>query len=139
MHLPLLLLLPLPSHPPTCTHPSTHPLPGCLQAAEDEAETYYDALKRGMAERAAKTKAALDALDPGTRVAMEVRAALCCPGLPAWRCCRGGRGWGGGGVGQWLGLPQVHAHLRELICLPTHHAGPPPRRVCAPALLGGAL
>ena len=83
MHLPLLLLLPLPSHPPTCTHPSTHPLPGCLQAAEDEAETYYDALKRGMAERAAKTKAALDALDPGTRVAMEVRAALCCPGLPA--------------------------------------------------------
>jgi len=36
-----------------------------------EEETYYDAMKREMAERAAKTKAALDALDPATRVAME--------------------------------------------------------------------
>ncbi|KAL4425893.1 hypothetical protein ABPG75_009909 [Micractinium tetrahymenae] len=41
------------------------------QDAEEEEETYYDAMKRDLAERAAKTKAALDALDPATRIAME--------------------------------------------------------------------
>ena len=49
-----------------------------MQEAE---ETYYDAMKREMADRAAKTKAAMDALDPATRVAMEVRLLLpllCC-------------------------------------------------------------
>jgi ribosome biogenesis protein BMS1 len=48
---------------------------------QDEEETYYDAMKREMAERAAKTRAALDALDPSTRLAMEVGG-------------RGGRGRG---------------------------------------------
>lgn len=42
---------------------------------QEEEETFYDAMKRDLAERAAKTKAALDALDPATRVAMEVGAA----------------------------------------------------------------
>ena len=40
-------------------------------AEEEEDETYYDALKREMSGRAARTAAALDALDPATRVAME--------------------------------------------------------------------
>lgn len=49
--------------------------PSPFTKKQDEAaeETYYDAMKREMAERTAKTKAALDALDPATRVAMEVR------------------------------------------------------------------
>ena len=38
---------------------------------EGEEETFYDAMKRDMADRSAKTKAALDALDPATRVSME--------------------------------------------------------------------
>ena len=42
-------------------------------ADEEEAETYYDALKRDMAARAQRTKAAMDALDPQQRIAMEVR------------------------------------------------------------------
>lgn len=48
---------------------------------QEAEETYYDAMKREMADRAAKTKAAMDALDPTTRVAMEVRLLLpllCC-------------------------------------------------------------
>lgn len=39
---------------------------------EGEEETYYDAMKRELTDRAAKTKAALDVLDPAQRVAMEV-------------------------------------------------------------------
>lgn len=38
----------------------------------EEDETYYDAMKREMAERMTKTKAVMDALDPAQRVAMEV-------------------------------------------------------------------
>eukprot|EP00887_Chlorella_sp_A99_P004810 scaffold4.g4810.t1 len=60
---------------------------GTAEEGEGEGDTYYDALKRDMAERAAKTRAMLDALDPGARVAMEghrpgayVRLVL--PGLP---------------------------------------------------------
>lgn len=34
-------------------------------------DTYYDAMKAEMGGRAAKTRAAMDALDPGQRVAME--------------------------------------------------------------------
>ncbi len=46
---------------------------GAVVAAADpaEADTYYDAIKAEMGGRAAKTRAALDALDPATRVAME--------------------------------------------------------------------
>ncbi|EIE20399.1 DUF663-domain-containing protein [Coccomyxa subellipsoidea C-169] len=40
-------------------------------AEEDEGETFYDAAKKEMGERAARTRAALDALDPEQRVAME--------------------------------------------------------------------
>ena len=39
-------------------------------AAEKE-DTYYDAMKQEMASRAARTKSALDALDPHQRIAME--------------------------------------------------------------------
>ena len=42
---------------------------------ESEEETFYDAMKREMAERAERTKAAMDTLDPVQRVAMEVRIA----------------------------------------------------------------
>ena len=42
-----------------------------ISLQEGEEETFYDAMKRDMADRSAKTKAALDALDPATRVAME--------------------------------------------------------------------
>ena len=41
------------------------------QQNEEEPETYYDAMKRELAERAQRTKTALDALDPHQRVAME--------------------------------------------------------------------
>lgn len=42
------------------------------EAADEEPEsTFYDAMKNEMAERAARTKVALDALDPLQRVAME--------------------------------------------------------------------
>ena len=34
-------------------------------------QTYYDAIKRELGGRAARTRAAMDALDPGLRVAME--------------------------------------------------------------------
>lgn len=40
---------------------------------DDEPETYYDAIKREMAERVQRTKAAMDALDSEQRIAMEVR------------------------------------------------------------------
>jgi ribosome biogenesis protein BMS1 len=40
-------------------------------ADEPEEETFYDAMKKEMGDRAARTRAALDALDPGQRVAME--------------------------------------------------------------------
>ena len=40
------------------------------EEAEPES-TYYDAMKQEMAERAARTKLALDALDPRQRIAME--------------------------------------------------------------------
>lgn len=36
-----------------------------------DVETYYDAVKKDMGGRVARTKAAMDALDPGLRVAME--------------------------------------------------------------------
>ena len=43
-----------------------------LRSAEvEEEETYYDAMKKEMAVRAERTKAALDALDPRQRIAME--------------------------------------------------------------------
>ena len=45
---------------------------------EGDQATYYDAVKAELAERAARTKAALDALDPATRVAMEVGAGCGC-------------------------------------------------------------
>lgn len=38
---------------------------------EEPESTYYDAMKQEMAERAARTKSALDALDPHQRIAME--------------------------------------------------------------------
>ena len=38
---------------------------------EDKDDTYYDEIKREMAERAQRTKDAMDALDPAQRVAME--------------------------------------------------------------------
>ncbi|PSC76713.1 ribosome biogenesis BMS1-like protein [Micractinium conductrix] len=44
---------------------------GKKKEEEDEPETYYDAMKRELVERAAKTRTALDAFDPATRVAME--------------------------------------------------------------------
>ena len=34
-------------------------------------QTYYDAVKKELGGRAARTRAAMDALDPGLRVAME--------------------------------------------------------------------
>lgn len=40
-------------------------------AEEEEGETFYDATKKEMGERAARTRSALDALDPEQRVAME--------------------------------------------------------------------
>lgn len=40
-------------------------------AAPGDEETYYDAMKREMGGREARTRAALDALDPLQRVAME--------------------------------------------------------------------
>lgn len=39
--------------------------------AEGEEETFYDAMKKEMGDRAARTRAALDAMDPDQRVAME--------------------------------------------------------------------
>lgn len=39
--------------------------------AGDEEETYYDAMKKELAGRATRTKAALDALDCQQRIAME--------------------------------------------------------------------
>lgn len=39
--------------------------------AEGEGETYYDFMKKEMGDRAARTRAALDAMDPEQRVAME--------------------------------------------------------------------
>ena len=41
------------------------------EGEDAEGETYYDAMKQEMGERAARTKAAMDALDPLQRVAME--------------------------------------------------------------------
>ncbi len=38
---------------------------------DEEGETYYDAMKKEMGDRAARTRAALDAMDPEQRVAME--------------------------------------------------------------------
>lgn len=46
---------------------------GINKDEESEEETFYDAMKREMAERAERTKAAMDTLDPVQRVAMEVR------------------------------------------------------------------
>lgn len=40
-------------------------------AAPGDEETYYDAMKREMGGREARTRAALDALDPQQRIAME--------------------------------------------------------------------
>ena len=37
----------------------------------EEQETYYDAIKREMAGRAARSRAALDGMDPEQRIAME--------------------------------------------------------------------
>ena len=39
--------------------------------ASEDKETYYDAIKKDMGGRVARTKAAMDALDPTLRVAME--------------------------------------------------------------------
>ena len=41
------------------------------EAEEDGVETFYDAMKKDMAERAGRTKSALDALEPYQRVQME--------------------------------------------------------------------
>ncbi len=41
------------------------------EGEDGEGETYYDAMKQEMGERAARTKAAMDALHPLQRVAME--------------------------------------------------------------------
>lgn len=54
---------------------------------QEEEETYYDAMKRELADRAAKTKAAMDALDPATRVAMEVSRPCCAASGPCCVCC----------------------------------------------------
>ena len=40
-------------------------------AEEEEGETFYDAAKKETGERATRTRAALDALDPEQRIAME--------------------------------------------------------------------
>lgn len=45
--------------------------PAEKEGDEEEEETYYDAIRREMAARALKTSAALDALDPQQRIAME--------------------------------------------------------------------
>jgi ribosome biogenesis protein BMS1 len=45
--------------------------PGGAPDAPGDEETYYDAMKRDMAGREARTRAALDALAPEQRVAME--------------------------------------------------------------------
>lgn len=42
-----------------------------LAGEDDDEETYYDAMKRDMSERAERTKTAMDALDPVQRVIME--------------------------------------------------------------------
>ena len=39
--------------------------------ADEEIDTYYDEIKKGMVDRAKRTKEAMDALDPAQRVAME--------------------------------------------------------------------
>ena len=46
-------------------------------AEDDEDETYYDAMKREISERALKTKQAMDALDPAQRIKMEVKFNNC--------------------------------------------------------------
>jgi len=43
-----------------------------VTAEDDEDETYYDAMKRQISERALKTKQAMDALDKSQRIQMEV-------------------------------------------------------------------
>jgi ribosome biogenesis protein BMS1 len=44
---------------------------GAGAEAEGTEETYYDVIKKDMGGRVARTKAAMDALDPALRVAME--------------------------------------------------------------------
>ncbi len=78
----------LPLSWPSCVHYTPHQPP----SQQEEEETYYDAMKREMADRAAKTKAAMDALDPATRVAMEASRRRCC----FCRCCSCARGAVGG-------------------------------------------
>ncbi len=56
---------------------------------EEEEETYYDAMKKEMAAKALKTTAALDALDPQQRIAMEgfrpgTYLRLCFKGKPCY-------------------------------------------------------
>lgn len=124
-------------------------LPICLQ---EEEETYYDAMKRDLAERAAKTKAALDALDPVTRVAMEVGAApsapACCgrAGLVPFRCRRSARGAPAHALAarrQWSGcitcFPLEPIHHQHPSPIPVRLAGPPSRRVCAAAFFRRAV
>lgn len=62
-------------------------------------------MKREMADRAAKTRSALDALDPATRLAMEVSVCV----------------WGGGGG--WLGC-----------CAGSMCGGRAPLPACLPAV-----
>ena len=90
---------------------------GKKKEEEDEPETYYDAMKRELVERAAKTRTALDAFDPATRVAMEV----------------GVQGWGGdgmhscssGGAGGGTAAEQVAAS-RLLSCTSSTSPHPSP-------------
>ena len=46
-------------------------LDGSDEEDEEEIETYYDEIKKGMVDRAKRTKDAMDALDPTQRIAME--------------------------------------------------------------------
>ena len=61
------------------------------QAGEAEAATFYDAMKQELAERTARTKAALAALPPEQRLALEGHTPgtylrLLLSGL-AWQAC----------------------------------------------------
>lgn len=154
------------AHPHPTPSPAQHTRPPCITSAapplhcpllryaqEEEQATYYDSIKAELSERAARTKAALDALDPATRLAMEVRAA----GVLGWAAWRPGSlaacvGWAPGQAGSTVlqrgghtsgeqergsrfkrGLPLRHPAAPPVRAQP-NRAGPPPGRLRAPAL-----
>ncbi len=84
--------------------------------AEEGEETFYDAMKREMAERMNKTRAVMDTLDPVQRVAREVISTS-------------------NGDESWIWVWMSHGFKPPLLA----SAGPPAGRVRAAALQRAAL